>query len=154
MKRLSKLKRLNEYLVGFRIPGYPNIVPVRVVDQENATGQLASDASGDQVLIAIPEAQDYGRNTDSFSETLSTAFFVLANINGPARTQELADETYLRLLDVSQAILDKLDADLTGGEIGDPCPYLAGLTLTDLNIMPVYSVFGGWSGWSIEITLA
>lgn len=154
MKRLSKLKRLNEYLVGFRLPGYPDIVPVRVVDQENATGQLASDASGDQVLIAIPEAQDYGRNTDSFSETLSTAFFVLDNINGPARTPELADETYLRLLDVSQAILDKLDADLTGGEIGDPCPYLAGLTLTDLNILPLYSVFGGWSGWSIEITLA
>lgn len=154
MKRLSKLKKLTEYLAGFRVPDYPDITPVQVVDQENATSQLGSDAAGDQVLIAVPEAREYGPDTDSFSETLSTAFFVLANINGPTRTPELADETYLRLLEVSQAILDKLDEDLTGGEVGLPCPLLAGLSLTDVNIVPEYSVFGGWSGWSIEITLS
>lgn len=153
MKRLSKLKKLTDYLSTFRVPGYSDIVPVRVVDQENATSQLGSDAYGDQVLIAVPEAREYGRDTDSFSEILSTAFFVLANINGPAWTPALADETYSRLLEVSQAILDKLDADLTGGEAGMPCPLLAGLSLTDVNIVPEYSVFGGWSGWSIEITL-
>ena len=154
MKRLLKLKRLTDYLSGFCLPDYPDIVPVRVVDQENATSQLGSDAAGDQLLIAVPEAREYGQNTDSFSETLSTAFFVLANINGPAWTQALADETYNRLLEVSQAILAKLNEDLTGGDIGRPCPLLAGLTLTDVNIVPEYSVFGGWSGWSIEITLA
>ena len=153
MKRLSKLKKLADYLSTFRVPGYSDIVPVRVVDQENATSQLGSDAYGDQVLIAVPEAREYGRDTDSFSEILSTAFFVLANINGPAWTPALADETYSRLLEVSQAILDKFDADLTGGETGMPCPLLAGLSLTDVNIVPEYSVFGGWSGWSIEITL-
>ena len=153
MKRLLKLKRLTDYLAGFRLSDYPDIVPISVVDQENATGQLGSDVSGDQLLIALPEAREYGQNTDSFSENLSTAFFVLAKIVGPAWTQELADATYLRLLDISQAILDKLDADLTGGDTGMPCPLLAGLTLTDLNIVPEYSVFGGWSGWSIEITL-
>lgn len=154
MKRLSKLIRLTNYLAGFRLPDYPDIVPVRVVDQENATSQLGSDAAGDQLLIAVPEDREYGQNTDSFSDTLSTAFFVLAKINGPAWTQALADETYSRLLEVSQAILEKLDEDLTGGDIGRPCPLLAGLTLTDVNIVPEYSVFGGWSGWSIEITLA
>ncbi len=153
MKRLLKLRKLTEYLSAFRVPDYPDIVPVRVVDQENATGQLGSDACGTQVLIAVPEARDYGRDTDSFSETLSTAFFVLAKIIGPAWTSDLADATYLRLLVISQLILDKLEEDLTGGEVGMPCPLLAGLSLTDVNIVPEYSVFGGWSGWSIEITL-
>ncbi len=153
MKRLSKLRKLTEYLAGFRVPGYQDIVPISVVDQENATGRLNSDVSGDQLLVALPEARDSGQNSDSFSETLSTAFFVLARIVGPEWTQTLADETYLRLLEVSQEILDKLDADLTGGDTGMPCPLLAGLALADVNIVPEYSVFGGWSGWSIEITL-
>lgn len=149
MKRLQKLKKLTEYLVGFRLQDYPDIKPIRVVDQENATGQLTK-ASGDQVLTAMPEAQDYGRDTDSFSESVSTAIFVLAKINGPARTPELADATYLRLLEIAQAILDKLDEDLSSGT----CPLLRGFTLTDLNVIPEYSMFGGWSGWSIEITLS
>lgn len=152
MKRLSKLRKVTEYLSTFRIPGWPDITPVRVVDGENASGQLAK-AAGDQVLAAVPEARDYGRDTDGFSESVSTAFFVLAKINGPARTVKLADETYLRLLEVSQAILDKLEEDLSGGQTGMPCPLLAGLSLTDVNVVPEYSVFGGWSGWSIEITL-
>lgn len=152
MKRLSKLRKVAEYLNTFSLPGWPDIVPVRVVDGENATSQL-TNAAGDQVLAAIPEARDSGRNTDAFSESVSSAFFVLAKINGPARTVELADETYLRLLEVSQAILDKLEADLTGGETGMPCPQLAGLSLTEAYIVPEYSVFGGWSGWSLEITL-
>ena len=153
MKRLSKLRKLTEYLNSFRLPEYPGIAPVRVVDNENATSQL-SKATGDQMLVALPEARDYGRDTDGFSESVSAAFFVLAKINGPARTVKLADETYLRLLDVSQAILDKLDEDLTGSGTGMPCPLLSGLSLTDVNIIPEYSVFGGWSGWSIEITLS
>lgn len=152
MKRLAKLRKVTEYLSVFRIPEWPDINPVQVVDGENATSQL-SKATGDQVLVALPEARDYGRDTDGFSESVSTAFFVLAKINGPARTVELADETYLRLLEVSQAILNKLEEDLSGGEMGMPCPQLAGLSLTDVNVVPEYSVFGGWSGWSIEISL-
>lgn len=152
MKRLSKLRKLTEYLSSFRIPDRPAITPVRVVDGENATSQLGR-VSGDQVLVALPQAQDYGQDTDTFSESVSTAFFVLAKINGSARTPASADEAYLRLLEISQEILDKLEDDLSGGESGAPCPLLAGLALTDVNIVPEYSVFGGWSGWSIEITL-
>ncbi len=153
MKRLQKLKRLTEYLEAFRLPDWPEIVPVRVVDGENATSQLAR-AAGDQVLAALPQSREYGTDSDSFSGSLSTAFFVLAKINGPARTAALADETYLRLLDVSQSILDRLTSDLAGGDVGAPCPLLAGLTLTDVEIIPEYSVFGGWSGWSIEVTFS
>lgn len=152
MKRLQKLRRVNEYLRTFRLEDYTSIVPVRVVDQENATSQL-SKSGGDQLLVALPEARDWGQDSDTFSESVSTAFFVLAKINGPARTPALADSTYGRLLEISQAILDKLDEDLTGGDTGAPCPLLAGLSLTDVNIVPEYSVFGGWSGWSIEIAL-
>ena len=152
MKRLSKLRKLTEYLSAFRLEDWPGIVPVRVVDNENATSQL-SKAYGDQLLVALPEARDAGNTTDSFRESVSAAFFALAKINGPARTVKLADETYLRLLEVSQAILDRLEEDLTGGETGMPCPLLAGLSLTDVNVVPEYSIFGGWSGWSVEITL-
>lgn len=148
MKRLSKLRNLTKYLTAFRLADWPDITPLRVVDGENATGQL-SKASGDQILVALPEARDNGRDTDTFDETVSTAFFVLAKVNGPARTQESADAAYLRLLEIAQAILDRLEFDLTER----PCQLLAGLSLTDVNVVPEYSVFGGWSGWSIEITL-
>ena len=152
MKRLSKLRKLVSYLQAFSLDDYRDITPIMVVNRENATSQL-DKVPGDQVLIALPEAREYGTDSDSFKETLSTAFFVLAKINNMAWTPELADETYRRLLEISRAILDKLTSDLTGGEIGMPCPLLAGLTLTDVSIMPEYSLFSGWSGWSIEITL-
>lgn len=109
--------------------------------EENGVARLALDTvanplprvgclhgPADLLLVALPEARDYGQNTDTFTESVSAAFFVLAKINGPARTAKLADETYLRLLEVSQAILDKLEEYLTGGGAGMPCPLLAGLS--------------------------
>lgn len=153
MKRLQKLKTLTRYLETFRMEDWPGIIPKSVVDNENATGQL-SKAAGDQVLIALPELQQSGESTDSFSSSLSTAFFVLAKINGPARTPELASETYSRLASICESILERLEQDMDGDGIAAPCPLLSGLSLFYVSIIPVYSVFGGWSGYSIEMTFS
>ncbi len=150
MKRLQKLIRLNEYLVRFSLTDFPEITPKRVVDQENSTSVLAK-AAGDQILIALPEVSESGENTDSFTDSLSLAFFVLAKINGPARTQASADEAYARLLELCQAVLVRLSEDLTSA--ANPCALIGGLRLTNATVVPQYSVFGGWSGYSIEITL-
>lgn len=147
MKRLLKLVNLNKYLYGFHLSEGTETNIMRVVDQENATAAL-SRAAGDQLLIAIPEVDEHGRSSDSFSSTLSAAFFVLAKVNGPTRTHDLADAAYDRLLGIVQQLLAKIDNDLTSG----CCSLLSGLALTDIHVVPLYSIFGGWSGWSIEMT--
>ena len=63
-------------------------------------------------------------------------------------------EAYSRLLMLLQACLDKLIEDLSGGETGAPCPMLAGLDISTIDTIPEYSVFGGWSGWYMEIVLS
>jgi len=149
---LRKLKQITEYLTAFRLEDWPDIVPIRVVDGANATRQLTK-AAGDQVLAALPEASEHGGDTDTFTESVSMAFFVLANIDGSGWTPALADTTYLRLLEIATDIIEKLETDITGGDGSTPCPLLSGLSLTDVQIFPEYSVFGGWSGWSLSITL-
>lgn len=152
MKRLQRLARVTEYLHRFQVPSYPEITPIITVNQENATSQLAR-ASGDQLLIALPEGRSSGRDSDTFDETVSFAFFALSKVNGPARTPESAQVAYGRLLEILDSCLDQLVQDLTGGETGEPCPQLAGLALTTADVVPEYSVFGGWSGYYMEIVL-
>ena len=151
MKRLQKLINLSNYLATFSVPGHQDITPKRVVDGDNATHCLAK-ASGQQLLIALPEGSDSGQNTDSFRETVSLAFFALEKINGPARTQETADRTYNGLLVLCQDVLDKLSNDIIGAPQCS-CPILAGMNITEVDVTPIYSSFGGWSGWSVELLL-
>jgi hypothetical protein len=122
------------------------------VNQENATSQLARTA-GEQLLIALPEGRSTGRDSDSFEETVSFAMFALSKVNGPARTTESAQIAYGNLLQILDDCLEQLVLDLTGGETGAPCPQLAGLELTTADVVPEYSVFGGWSGYYMEIVL-
>ena len=153
MKRLQRLARVTDYVSAFRLPAFPDIVPVLTVNQENATSQLAR-AAGDQLLIAMPEGRCTGADSDSFDESVSLAIFALTKVNGPSRTPESAQEAYSRLLMLLQACLDKLIEDLSGGETGAPCPMLAGLDISTIDTIPEYSVFGGWSGWYMEIVLS
>lgn len=147
MKRLSRLINLNDYLRGLRPPSGTEAGVVHVVDQENASAAL-SRAAGDQILIAVPECVELGRDTDSFSSSISAAFFVLAKVNGPSRTQASADEAYDRLLNLAQEMLRIIEGDLTSGG----CRLISGLVLSEVRTVPQYSVFGGWSGWSVEMT--
>ena len=152
MKRLQRLARVTEYLHRFRVPSCPDIVPIMTVNQENATSQLAR-SSGDQLLIALPEGRSGGRDSDTFDEQVSFAFFALSKVNGPARTVESAQVAYGRLLALLDACLDQLVLDLTGGNGVTPCTALMGLELTTADVVPEYSVFGGWSGYYMEIVL-
>ena len=145
MKRLQKLIRLNRYIESLRIPNRPDIEPIRVVEQGDATTRL-TNASGDQVLIARPECVQRG-GTDNPMDEIAMAFFCLAKINSQSWTQELSDETYDRLLEIANDLLKRLCDDLTGS-----CTLLSGLSLEGVNIIPEYSIFGSWSGWSVEIT--
>ncbi len=52
-----------------------------------------------------------------------------------------------------QAALDRIAEDLTGAPASGGCPLLAGMNITEVSVVPIYSAFGGWSGWSVEITL-
>lgn len=145
MKRLSRLISLNSYLRSMKLPDGTDVV--HVVDQENATAALAK-AAGDHLLVAVPEISEHGRDSDSFSSTLSAAFFVLARVNGTGRTQISADAAYDRLLVLAQELLSTIEGDLTSGG----CTLVAGLVLTDVQVTPIYSIFGGWSGWAVEMT--
>lgn len=147
MKRLSRLKNLSEYFLSLRAPESSSAGVIHVVDQENATAAL-SQAAGDQILVALPEASEHGRDSDSFSSSVSAAFFVLAKINGPSRTQRIADAAYARLLDTAQELLSMIERDLTSGG----CRLISGLVLSEVRTVPQYSIFGGWSGWSVELT--
>ena len=152
MKRLQRLARVTEYLHRFRILERPEMKPILTVNQENVTSQL-SRAAGEQLLIALPEGRMSGRDTDTFDETVSFAFFALSKVNGPARTSDTAEVAYLRLLELMAGCLEQLERDLSGVGTGAPCPFLAGLNLTTADVVPEYSIFGGWSGWYMEIVL-
>lgn len=145
MKRLQKLIRLNSYIESLTVPERPDIEPIRVVDQGDATTRL-TNAYGDQVLIARPECIQSG-GTDSPNDDIALAFFVVALINSQSWTQELSDETYARLLEIANAILERFCDNLTGS-----CTLLSGLSLDNVNVIPEYSIFGSWSGWSVEMT--
>lgn len=144
MKRLEKLHRANEYLKGFRLNG-SGIVPLRVVSQADATGRL-SRLSGDQILIARPELHQSG-DSDRHRDSISLAFFVLSKDLGPASSPEAEDELFGRLETIASDVLTKLAYDTTA------CGLLAGLSLTSADVVPENTVFGGWVGYSLDITL-
>ena len=106
MKRLQKLAKVTEYLTQFRLPDFPDIVPIMTVNQENATSQL-NRVSGEQLLVAMPEGRCTGQDSDSFENSVSFAVFALSKVNGPARTPETAAAAYaqlLRILDLYMAL--------------------------------------------------
>lgn len=147
MRRLQRLINANKYFRSFRPAGLEDVDFSLVVDQDNAVSVL-SRASGDQVLISFPEEYEQWRNSDSFSSRISVAIFVITKINSAARTQKLTEESFDRMLEISQKILDSLADDLSSSH----CNLLSGMDLSSVNTVPEYSIFGGWSGYSIELT--
>lgn len=144
MKRLERLIRLTQYLTEFRLPG-TELVPIRVVNHEHATSRL-NNQRGTQILIARPEVKHSG-NSDTYVEFFSTALFVLEKDLGTSRTDSREDEQYDRLLELTSNVLTKIEND--AGDFDNP--YLKSLTLASVEIVPETSIFGGWSGYSIEI---
>ena len=76
------------------------------------------------------------------------AIFVLEKGLGLDKTMDLENAQYRRLLLVADAILGKI-ADETSG---NDCTLVSGLSLSSVQITPEASIFGSWSGWSIELS--
>ncbi len=143
MKRFQRLISLTEYIEGFSLPG---ISPIVTTAQSDATSKL-QHLSGIQVLAARPECRQQG-DSDSYSSVLSTAFFVVAKGLGSANTSERERKQYGELLDIASQIVERVAADSTSGN----CGLLSGMSLASVEIVPEASIFGGWLGYSVELT--
>lgn len=143
MKRFQRLISLTEYIEGFSLPG---ISPIVTTAQSDATSKL-QHLSGIQVLAARPECRQQG-DSDSYSSVLSTAFFVVAKGLGPTGTPERERKQYGELLDIASQIVERVAADSTAGT----CGLLSGMSLAAVEIVPEASIFGGWLGYSVELS--
>lgn len=143
MKRFQRLISLTKYIEGFSLPG---ISPIVTTAQSDATSKL-QHLSGVQVLAARPECRQQG-DSDSYSSVLSTAFFVIDKSLAQASTPELERRQYAELLEIAALIVDRIADDADSGS----CGLLAGLSIAAVEIVPEASVFGGWLGYSVEIT--
>lgn len=143
MKRFQRLISLTEYIEGFSLPG---ISPIVTTAQSDATSKL-QHLSGVQVLAARPECRQQG-DSDSYSSVLSTAFFVVAKGLGSANTSERERKQYGELLDIASQIVERVAADSTS----PTCGLLSGMSLASVEIVPEASIFGGWLGYSVELT--
>lgn len=151
MNRLRKLQRLTDYLAGFRMTvpldgDEIRIDPIMTTAQTDATSKLAH-RSGVQVLIARPEENQTG-NSDNHRDYIGTAVFVLEKNLGLDRTPDLENDQYSKLLQITDAILSKISDDTSG----DDCNLVSGFSLSSAVITPEASLFGGWSGYSVELS--
>lgn len=144
MKRFKRLKNLAEYLDAFSISD-PDLHALMTTAQADATSKL-SRLSGVQLLAARPEERQTG-DTDTFTATLSTAFFVVEKGLGALATPEKERDQFRRLLEVAGRVMEKVSDDATSGT----CGLLSGLSIASVEIVPEASIFGGWLGYSIEI---
>ncbi len=151
MNRLRKLLKLTDYLSKFRMTVRDDrdtveIDPLMTTAQVDATSKLAH-RSGVQVLFARPEENQTG-NSDYHRDYIGTAIFVLEKGLGLDKTMDLENVQYRKLLLIADAILGKIADDTSGND----CNLVSGLSLSSVQITPEASLFGGWSGWSIELS--
>lgn len=141
MRMLSKLERLDSYLKYLTAAGARISC---IINQEDATSRLAS-AYGMQVLLARPEMKESLDDLLTPKTTvISTVIFVLEKDLGAGRTDETVTAQYDRTLAVADTILSNMCDDLEACELG--------LRLTDFNVVPEVSLFGGWNGYSISLS--
>ena len=148
MSRLSRLQRLTDYLSGLKIHSCgcrEDIDLVCTTAQSDATSKLAH-LSGVQVLVARPEAHQRG-DSDTFREELGTVIFVLEKGLGLDRTEVSENGQYSRLLEIADLILGVIAEETSSQN----CRLVTGLSLSSADVVPESSVFGGWSGYSIEL---
>lgn len=146
MSRLSRLQRLTEYLAGLKICCCEHIDPICTTAQSDATSKLAH-LSGVQVVVARPEVHQRG-DSDTFREELGTVIFVLEKGLGLDKTEESENEQYSRLLEIADLILAYIAEETSSQN----CRLVTGLALASVDVVPETSVFGGWSGYSIELS--
>lgn len=151
MNRLQKLQRLTDYLASFSMTVFEDckevyVRPIMTTAQADATSKLAHQ-SGVQVLIARPGGDQQG-NSDYHGDSMATAIFVLEKNLGLEKSVDRENAQYARLLQIADAILGKISDDTSG----DDCTMVSGLSLSSVIIVPEASLFGGWSGYSLELS--
>ena len=65
-----------------------------------------------------------------------------------AKTEESENEQYSRLLEIADLILAYIAEETSSQN----CRLVTGLALASVDVVPEASVFGGWSGYSIELS--
>ena len=146
MRNLQKLRNLNEYLRDLRFPLMQDTRFSYVTSQADATSRL-DKAFGFQILIARPDCTIDYRDAAG-RQTFDTAIIVLAKDLGNGKTDEEETRQYDRAEAIMDAILDKILSDLES----DTCSSLSGLSLSSIVISPEVYIFGGWNGYSMELT--
>lgn len=152
MNRMSKIVRLDSWLASLAVSldrksGGPLVCRAMMTTaQTDATSKL-SRVSGPQIVAARAECVQTG-DSDVYGQVLSTAIFVLDKGLGTARTEELENAQYSALAELADAVMGRLSGDLSSGS----CNLLSGLELASVNITPESSIFGGWCGYSVELS--
>lgn len=145
MKRFQRLARLSEYINNFKTPesGLKALVSTAASD---ATSMM-THSSDFQVVVARPEERQDG-GIDNFTSSISTAFFIVCPKLGAVSTPEREAAQYSRALEIADEIVGKISDDISAGN----CNLLSGLSISSVDIVPEASIFGGWMGYSVEIS--
>lgn len=146
MRRLQKLRNLSTYFQTFSLPGTECSFK-HVTAQGDATTKL-DKATGIQVLFARPEYREIGQDQDTHKAYVDTAIFVLAKDLGSSKTEAKENAQYAELENVVEAVLHRIDEDVTSGG----CVLLSGFVMSSIRVTPEPLIFGGWCGYSIDLS--
>lgn len=141
MTPFRKLQRVSDYLKNLSSDNHTHLF---VTDQAHIVKSLAT-ASGIVVAKARPELFTDGRFS---SYSISTVIFVIHPDLGSGRTEENENSMYDQMGEVATRIVADLKENIDSG-----CSTLRGVSCGNISMVPTASVFGGWFGWIIEITL-
>lgn len=141
MNPFAKLRRVSDYLKNLKTPDLTNIF---VTDQANIVKRLAT-TTGIVVASARPELSTDGRLTQY---DINTVIFVLHADLGNGGTDGKINDLYDRMGEVAKNISLQIVNDTEGA-----CSNLRGLSVGKIAMTPTASVFGGFFGWILDITL-
>ncbi len=122
------------------------ITPILAINSNQASTRLHGQ-TGTQVLIARPETHQSG-NSDGYSEDITFAIFVIEPMMTSGRTDDLEEVQSDRLLALASEILTRIETDTTTAP-----SLILGMSLSQITVDPETEIFGGWSGWSIEVSI-
>ena len=143
MQPIEKLARVSDFLRTMHVGKVPVIFTTNAQD---ATARL-NNATGVQIVTSRPELHQTGDST-----TINAVAFVLIKGLGTTSTPELESEQFDDLLTVTTRLV--LDGIVSSTDHYDCVRSLLGIELESYDIVPEASIFGGWLGWSVEMTFS
>lgn len=141
MTPFAKLRRVSDYLRHLKTDGHTHLF---VTDQAHIVKKLTT-SSGVVIAKARPELSTDG---SLGSYDINTVIFVLHPDLGAGRTDDKEEDLYDSMLETATGIISQLRGSIDGG-----CTALRGISHGSISLTPTASVFGGWFGWVIDITL-